>query len=46
MQDGDVQKTEADTTLLNEFIDFKPNTSIKYGVKEFVSWYRDFYGIK
>jgi len=46
MQDGDVQKTEADTTLLNEFIDFKPNTSIKYGVKEFVSWYKDFYGIK
>ena len=28
MQDGDVQNTEADTTVLSEFINFKPNTPI------------------
>ena len=33
MQDGDVAKTEADTTMLNKFINFKPNTPIEYGVK-------------
>ena len=45
MQDGDVQNTQADTTMLSEFINFKPNTPIEYGVKKFISWYKDFYGI-
>ncbi len=45
MQDGDVQNTEADTTMLSEFINFKPNTPIEYGIREFISWYKDFYEI-
>ncbi len=45
MQDGDVQNTEADTTMLNDFIHFKPNTPIEYGVKKFISWYKNFYSI-
>ena len=43
MQDGDVEVTESDTTSLESWIDFKPNTSIEFGVKKFVDWYLDFY---
>ena len=43
MQPGDVQKTSADTNELEEWIKFKPNTSIIEGVSKFVSWYKEFY---
>ena len=43
MQPGDVKQTFSDCTELEKWIKFKPNTSIEYGVKEFVSWYKDFY---
>ena len=43
MQPGDVKATFADTTSLNEWIDFKPTTSIKKGISEFVDWYLNFY---
>ena len=43
MQDGDVEVTEADTSSLESWIDFKPNTSVDYGVNKFVDWYLDFY---
>ena len=43
MQMGDVKETYADTKLLESWIDYKPNTSIKEGVKEFIDWYLDFY---
>ncbi len=46
MQPGDVESTYADTSNLENWIDFKPNTSIDYGVKNFVNWYRNYYGIK
>ncbi len=45
MQSGDVQATAADTSALEEWIGFKPNTSIQEGVSNFVKWYRDFYEI-
>ena len=41
---GDVENTSADTHSLEDWINFKPNTSIEKGVKEFVSWYKSFYG--
>ena len=44
MQLGDVPATESDSTELESWINFKPNTSIKYGVKKFIEWYKDFYG--
>tara|TARA_B100001248_G_scaffold252686_1_gene229129 strand:+ start:296 stop:1318 length:1023 start_codon:yes stop_codon:yes gene_type:complete len=44
MQLGDVPATESDSTKLESWINFKPNTSIKYGVKKFIEWYKDFYG--
>ena len=45
MQLGDVPETESDTSLLEAWIGFKPNTPIKNGVKQFITWYRDFYKI-
>ena len=45
MQPGDVQSTSADTSALEKYINFKPKTSIKYGISEFTNWYKDFYKI-
>jgi len=45
MQPGDVPATAADTSALEAWIDFKPNTPIKQGVARFVAWYREFYRV-
>ena len=45
MQSGDVKVTEANSKRLEDFINFKPNTSIKKGIKEFINWYRKFYKV-
>ena len=45
MQPGDVQETFADTSSLEEWIDFKPKTSISDGIAKFVAWYREFYKV-
>ena len=43
MQPGDVMKTAADTSRLEQHIGFKPNTPIEEGVQSFVDWYKSFY---
>ena len=43
IQPGDVKSTSADTSKLENWINFKPSTSIKNGVSEFVKWYKDYY---
>ena len=43
LQPGDVPATYADTSSLEDWINFKPNTSINEGVKLFVEWYKKFY---
>ena len=43
MQPGDVAATFADTSRLNDWVGFAPNTSINEGVTKFVEWYRSFY---
>ena len=45
MQCGDVAATAADTSALETWVDFKPNTPVKDGVSRFVAWYREFYGV-
>ena len=45
LQPGDVPITAADTSMLESWIGFKPNTSVEEGVARFVTWYRDFYGV-
>ena len=43
MQPGDVPSTSADTSMLEDFVDFKPSTSVRDGIGKFVSWYQDYY---
>lgn len=43
MQPGDVPVTYADTTPLEQDFDFKPNTSLREGLRSFAEWYADFY---
>ena len=43
IQPGDVPSTESNNTSLEEWINFKPNTSIKDGINKFVNWYKEFY---
>ncbi len=43
MQPGDVLRTYADVTDLEEKIGFKPQTTIEEGLAEFVDWYRSYY---
>ena len=45
IQPGDVPSTAADTTALEAWTGFKPNTPVREGVAQFVSWYREFYSI-
>ena len=45
MQAGDVAATYADVNDLINDLDYRPNTSLEYGVGEFVKWYRDFYQV-
>tara|TARA_B100000131_G_C18110259_1_gene609363 strand:+ start:700 stop:1737 length:1038 start_codon:yes stop_codon:yes gene_type:complete len=43
MQQGDVQATAAETSRLNDWVEFNPKTSLKKGLNSFVKWYRNFY---
>jgi len=45
MQPGDVPATAADTSALEAWVGFKPNTPVREGVGRFVAWYREFYGV-
>lgn len=40
---GDILDTWADTGALLEQFNYCPNTSVEFGVKNFVSWFRDYY---
>jgi UDP-glucuronate 4-epimerase len=42
MQPGDVPETNADTSKLSNYIDFKPNTDISIGIRNFVKWYLEY----
>ena len=43
MQPGDVPETSADTSSLQDFIGFKPSTTVKEGIYRFVEWYKNYY---
>ena len=45
MQPGDVPITYADTTALERDYGFKPNTSLRDGLKSFSKWYKSFYNL-
>ena len=43
MQPGDVVRTWADTTLLEEAVGYKPGTSLEEGIKKFAEWFKGYY---
>lgn len=43
MQPGDVPVTYADTSALEADFGFKPNTSLRDGLRKFAEWYKVFY---
>ena len=45
LQAGDVPDTYADVEALVQDVDYKPNTSVETGIKNFVEWYREFYKV-
>ena len=45
MQPGDVPATSAHTDELDAWVGFKPGTPVKEGVRRFVEWYREYYGV-
>ena len=45
MQPGDVPATAANTSALEDWVHFKPNTPVQEGVAKFVVWYREVYGV-
>jgi UDP-glucuronate 4-epimerase len=45
MQPGDVPATWASTAVLEQLTGFKPATPLSEGVRAFVAWYREYYGV-
>ena len=44
IQPGDVIKTFANVDNLEKELNYKPQTSVRQGILNFVSWYRSYYG--
>lgn len=45
MQPGDVPQTYADISLLENDFHHRPKTSLLEGIKNFINWYLEFYGV-
>lgn len=45
MQQGDVPATWADASLLKQLTGYQPSTRYEDGIREFVKWYRQYYGV-
>jgi UDP-glucuronate 4-epimerase len=45
MQQGDVPRTFADSSLLKKLTGFQPSTPVETGVRNFVRWYREYHNI-
>ena len=45
LQPGDVPDTFADSSALENYVDYKPATSVVDGVRNFVDWYRKYHNI-
>ena len=43
MQPGDVPITYADTSELERDFEYKPNTTLREGLRKFAEWYKEFY---
>jgi UDP-glucuronate 4-epimerase len=45
MQNGDVEETWADISVMKKMLAYNPKISVADGVRDFVSWYKTFYMI-
>ena len=45
LQPGDVPATHANVDALERAVGYKPVTSVREGVSQFIRWYRDYYGV-
>ena len=45
LQPGDVPATYANVEALVEDVGFQPKTPIEEGIRRFVAWYKEFYGV-
>jgi len=45
MQPGDVPATYADVDDLVRDLEYRPSTTLEYGISEFVKWYKDYFRI-
>jgi UDP-glucuronate 4-epimerase len=46
MQPGDVKETSADISKAKELLGYEPKVNVEEGVKHFIDWYKDYYGVK
>lgn len=46
LQPGDVPDTWADTTSLVQTTGYQPSTPVEVGVKRFIDWYCEYYGVR
>jgi len=46
MQAGDVVETFADISYSIEKLNYKPKTSINFGIPKLVDWYKEYYNVK
>ncbi|MBD5164884.1 NAD-dependent epimerase [Helicobacter sp.] len=46
LQPGDVPATYANVEDLVSDLGYKPNTSIQEGIKHFIAWYKEFFGVR
>lgn len=46
MQPGDMQDTFADVAELDAWVGYRPAIGIDEGVRRFVAWYRDYFGVR
>ena len=46
MQPGDVRATEADVSRLVSDLGYRPQIDVETGVRRFVEWYCDYYGVQ
>ena len=44
IQPGDVEITSSDSSRINAWINFSPQTKIEDGIEKFANWFKDFYG--
>lgn len=45
LQPGDVPETSADIEKSRSLLGFDPKTPVREGIRAFLSWYRDYYGV-